>query len=459
MRLSTTPVAAALALSLVLGCGGNAPDGVALVGGTVVDGSGGPPLADAVVVVRKGRFESVGIRQGFVLPDRTTEVDVTGRWIVPGFIDSHAHLTDGKAGVLDWTLPRYLAWGVTTVRDLHGDLESVLGLRETLNSGGEAGPRLYAAGAELDGLPTTYADAIGANRPADARRGVDRLVNRGADFVKVFTRVDPTLLAAVLDEAKTFNLKVSAHLGLTDALTAARAGVASIEHLSGIPEAASPNASSLFAAHYRSFFTGWTAFERAWGGLDSTAIEHVAQELARTGVMVVPTLVLHETFSRFDDPAMLRDSSLAMVPESARRNWNVPDLVARAGWTAEDFAAFRRARPVQDLFVRRFVAAGGKLAAGTDSPNQLLVPGYSVHREMELLVAAGLTPRDGLLAATRNGALLLGVDSLGLIAPGKAADLVVLTADPLADIRNTRRIERVMMRGVLMAADSLRSAW
>ena len=459
MRPFPFPAALALGLSLLLGCGRDAPDGLALVGATLVDGSGGPPLTDAVVVVRGNRVESVGARAGFQLPDRTTEVDLAGRWIVPGLIDAHAHLTDGTAGVLDWSLPRYLAWGVTSVRDPHGGVETVLELRRAVNRGEEWGPRIYAAGAEIDGLPTTYADAIGANRPTDARRGVDRLVNAGVDFVKVFTRADPGLLAAVLDEARTFNLPVTAHLGLTDAVTAARAGLGSIEHLSGVPEAAVGDASSLYTAHYRSFFAGWTAFERAWAGLDSAALDRVAQELAQAKVILVPTLVLHETFSRLDDPGVLEDRALADVPAAAQRSWNVPDLVARAGWTGDDFATFRRSRPKQDLFVRRFLAAGGTIAAGTDAANQLLVPGHSLHREMDLLVSAGLSPRDALAAATRNAAVLLGVDSLGLLAPGKVADLVVLRDDPYADIRNTLAIDRVMSRGVFFSPDSLRRTW
>jgi imidazolonepropionase-like amidohydrolase len=459
MRLLMFPAVLALGLSLLPGCRRAAPDGLALVGATLIDGSGGPALADAVVVVRKGRIESVGTRAGFQLPARTTEVQLGGRYIIPGLIDSHVHLTDGKAGALDWTLLRYLAWGVTTVRDAHGSLDAVLELREALNDGREPGPRMYAAGAEIDGLPTTYADAIGANRPNDARRGVDRLVNRGADFIKVYTRVDPTLLAAVLDEASTFNLRVSGHLGLTDAVTAARAGLGSVEHLSGVPEAATGDPSALYAAHYRSFFAGWTASERAWAGLDSAALDRVARELARAEVIAVPTLVFHDTFARLDQPGVLPDSVLALVPADAQRGWNVPDMIARAGWTGEDFAAFRRSRPAQDLFVRRFEAAGGRIAAGTDAANQMLVPGYSLHQEMQLLVGAGLPPRDALLAATRNGALLLGLDSLGLIAPGKAADLVVLSRDPLADIRNTLAIEQVMSRGSLLSADSLRRVW
>ena len=449
----------ALGLGLLVGCGRDEPDGLALVGATVIDGSGGPALPDAVVVVRRGRVEWVGTRTGFRLPERTSEVDLSGRWIMPGLIDSHVHLTDGKAGVLDWSLLRYLAWGVTTVRDVHGGLETVLELRDALNRGAEPGPRMYVAGAEIDGLPTTYADAIGANRPNDARRGVDRLVNSGVDFVKLYTRMDRALLTAALDEARTFNLRVTGHLGLTDAVTAAHAGLGSIEHLSGVPEAASGDPSALYAAHYRSFFAGWTAFERAWAGLDSAALDRVARELAGAKVIAVPTLILHETFSRLDDPALLADSAYASVPAEAQRNWNVPDMVARAGWAADDFASFRRSRRAQDLFLRRFSAAGGQIAAGTDAANQMLIPGYSLHRELELLVGAGISPREAILAATRNGALLLGVDSLGLLAPGKVADLLVLRRDPLADIRNTLAIERVMSRGVLLAPDSLRRIW
>ncbi len=451
--------ASALGLSLLLACGQKEPNGVALIGATLIDGSGGPALPDAVVVVRGSRIESIGTRAGFQLPERTREVDVSGRWIIPGLIDAHVHLTDGNAGVLDWALPRYLAFGVTSVRDVHGKLVTALELRDALGRGTREGPRVYSAGAMIDGLPTTYADAIGANRPADARKAVDRLVNAGADFVKIYTRIDPALLGALLDEAETFNLRVTGHLGLTDAVAAARAGIGSIEHLTGVPEAASRSPSSLYAAHYRSFFAGWTAFERSWAGLDSASLARVAEELVRNQVILVPTLILHETFSRLDDPALLGDTILKLVPEAEQRRWNVPDMIARAGWTAEDFAAFRRSRPQQDLFLRQFVRAGGTVAAGTDAANQMLVPGYTLHRELELLVRAGLEPRDALLAATRNGALVLGKDSLGLLAPGNVADLVVLSRDPLADIRNTLALEQVVIRGRVLSPDSLRAGW
>jgi imidazolonepropionase-like amidohydrolase len=451
--------AIALGLCLLLACRSREPDGVALVGATLIDGTGGPPLEQSAVVVRRGRIESVGSRAGFSLPGRTTEVDLTGRWIMPGLVDGHVHLVDPQAGVARWSMERYLAWGVTTVRDMHGPLRRALLLRRELDRGWRPGPRVYAAGAMIDGAPPTYPDAIIARTPAEARRGVDRLVNANADLIKVYTRIDKILLSALLDEARSFNLRVAGHLGLTDAVTAARRGLGSLEHLSGIPEAAAADPSALYAAHRRSFFAGWTAFERAWTTLDSVPLARVAGILAARGVIVVPTLVLHETFSRLDDPAVLADTMLQAIPLEEQRRWNVPDMIARAGWTSGDFAAFRRSRAAQDRFLRIFHRKGGRVAVGTDAANQMLIPGYAAHREMQLLVAAGLTPAEAISAATRHGALLLGVDSLGLIAPGKVADLVVLRRDPLADIRNTLAIERVMSRGRMLSPDSIRARW
>jgi imidazolonepropionase-like amidohydrolase len=288
---------------------------------------------------------------------------------------------------------------------------------------------------------------------------VDQASVAGVDYIKVYTRVDPPVLKAIIDEANSFGLRVTAHLGLTDAVTAAKLGLRGDEHMTGVPEAIVADQSSLFSAHYRGFWSGWTAFERAWASLDSGALAGVAAELAARKVFVIPTLTLHETFSRLDEPGITQQPELKDVPPAELARWDVPGMIGRAGWSALDLAQFRQSRPKQDLFLREFFRAGGTIAAGTDASNQLLVPGFSEHREMELLVAAGLPPQAALLAATRNGALLLGVDSLGRITPGKAADLVVLGADPLADIRNTRKVERVILRGTLLSPDSIRRSW
>lgn len=442
-----------LGAALLAACGGGPADGVALVGATVFDGTGAPPKPDMVVLVRKDTIAAIVPRATFELPRGMLEVDVSGKYIIPGLVDGHVH-------VATWALPRWIAAGVTSVRDVHGTLDWVMHLREQAALNATPSPRIYAAGAMIDASPATYPDALVVTDAAGARKAVDRLTLAGVDLVKGYTRLTPALFSAIVDEAQTFGLKVTAHLGLTDALTAADVGVKAIEHLSGIPEAARADASALYAAHRASFFNGWTAFERAWPGLDSAALERVARGLAEKQVTVIPTLVVHESFSRADAPDALEDPAIkAAVPDSEVTKWNLPDMLRRAAWTPADFQAFRAARANQDLFVRRFAAAGGRVVAGTDATNQLLVPGTALHRELGLLVRAGLTPEQALLAATRDAARLLGADSIGTLVPGRKADLVVLDADPLADIANVAAVSRVMLRGHLMPADSIRRAW
>src|SRR5205085_9949762 len=138
---------------------------------------------------------------------------------------------------------------------------------------------------------------------------------------------------------------------------------------------------------------------------------------------------------------------------------SVPGLLRRTGWQTGDFEAFRRSRRRQDQFVREYRRAGGAIAAGSDAANQLLIPGYSLHEEMALLVAAGLAPLEAITAGTRRGAQLLRADSLGLVAPGKVADLVILNTNPENNIVATRNIAMVMIRGRVIRPDSLRATW
>jgi imidazolonepropionase-like amidohydrolase len=448
---AATLAGAALALALFGGCTERGPRPIALLGATILDGNGGRPLHDGVVLVRGRTIMAVGPREDVPLPRGTVEVDVSGSWIIPGLIDAHAHTAR-------WALKRYVAYGVTTVRDVHNTQDSIFAMATAADLGAMISPRIYAAGAMLDAAPATYANATVVTTTREARQAVDRLSVAGARLIKVYTRITPGLLEAITDEAATFHIPVAAHLGLTDALTASRFGVTSIEHLSGVPEAAGiPD--SLYAAHQRGYLEGWTAFETSWTRLDSMTLTKLAGQLAETHVTMVPTLVLHEVLSRLDDSTLAQNPDLRAMPKQELVTWDVPGLVQRAGWTAEDFDAFRRGRPNQDLFVRAFKQAGGRVVTGTDAANPLLVPGASEHTELELLVDAGLTPAEALRAATVDAAALLGADSLGAIAPGKGADLVVLSRDPLADITNTRSITRVMVRGQLYLADSIRRHW
>lgn len=409
----------------------------ALVGATVIDVVSGRQIVDATLLVRDGRILAMGERAAVPVPDGATIEALSGRWIVPGLIDAHAHLEP-------WGLVLSLHWGVTTVRDLHGGRPGVDSLAESV--GAPRTSRVFPAVAKLDGPPSTYPDAWVLDSSADAGPAVDSAAAAGARWIKAYTRVTPALLDAVTVAARARRLPVAVHLGLTDALTATRLGVASIEHLSGIPEALD-GSGTLEAAHQHDFFAGWTAFEKSWILADTAALAQVARQLAVSGVFLVPTLGLHEIFSRLDDSTIHRRADLALVPDSVRRNWDVPGMIARAGWKRADFADFRAARSAQDAVIRAFSEAGGRLVTGSDASNQLLVPGAGVHLEMELLVAAGLTPLEALRAATMHAADLLRADALGRLRANAVADLVVLGADPLRDITNSRRIERVMLGG------------
>ncbi|HKA58139.1 MAG TPA: amidohydrolase family protein [Gemmatimonadales bacterium] len=437
-------------LLLLAGCSKPNSRVLALEGATLIDGTGGEPKQDALIIIRNGRIDAVARVNQIPIPSNAERINLVGKTIIPGLVDAHAH-------VERWAVGRYLVWGVTTVRDLHSQTDSAIQLRNELNLGSILGPRMFVAGAMIDGVPPTYPGASGVATADQARRAVDQRAVAGVDYVKIYTKITPDLLSPLLDEAGKLRLPVAAHLGKTDALTAARAGVVSIEHMAGVVQAATGDPTYINA--HNGFLEGWTAEEKGWAGLDSSAVARIARALADTKVTVVPTLVVHDMLSRLDNPILLSRPGMEDVPENAESVRSVPSLLRRTGWNANDFAAFRRSRRRQNQFVREFRQAGGAIAAGSDASNQLLIPGYSLHEEMTFLVQAGLSPLEAITAATRRGAQLLRADSLGMLAPGKVADLVVLNGNPTRNIAATRSIALVITRGRVIRPDSLRATW
>ena len=441
----------ALTSLVLVGCGGGGERVFALEGATLIDGAGGPPKTDMVVLIRDGRITAVARVNEVAIPRNAERISLVGKTLIPGLIDAHAH-------VERWAASRYLVWGVTTVRDLHGATDSVLALKQDLNLGAVIGPRMFSAGAMIDGARPTYPNATGVGTAVEARRAVDQRAVAGVDYIKIYTKLTPELLRPLAEEAATLRLPIAAHLGRIDAVTAARAGVVSLEHMSGVVQAASGNRAAYARAH-DAFLQGWTAEEQGWAALDSAAVARTARTLAATRVAIVPTLVVHEMLSRLDNPILLSRPGMEDVPHNAASVRSVPSLLRRTGWRTPQFEAFRRSRRRQDQFVREFKRAGGAIVAGSDAANQLLIPGYSLHEEMALLVEAGLTPLEAITAATRGGAQLLRADSLGLLTPGKVADLIVLNANPASNITATRNIAWVMSRGRIIRPDSVRATW
>jgi imidazolonepropionase-like amidohydrolase len=444
-------VKAALLVLLITACIPAGEGVIALEGGTLMDGTGGPLLRESLILIKDGHIQAVGGGDEISVPRGAQRVSLAGKTIIPGLIDAHAR-------VERWAAARYLAWGVTTVRDLGAGGDSVFALKNDLNLGTLTGPRMFTSGPMIDGVPPENPRATGVATDAEVRKAVDLRAVAGADYVESHSRISPVLMPALMREAQTLRMSVAAHPGMMDALSAARAGVRSIEQLAGVVQAAVRNPVPYFQAHTRPF-VGWTMEEAQWGLLDSATVARTAQALAATHVAIVPALVQHELLSHLNDISLRSRPTMDDVPARAPSVRDIVALLQRTAWSPTDFAAFRRARPRQDQFVREFKRAGGLVAAGTDAASELLVPGAALHDELELLVAAGFTVSEAIGAATRKGAELLHADSLGRIAPGAVADLVVLNASPSDDIAATRDIAWVMVRGRILYPDSLRKAW
>jgi imidazolonepropionase-like amidohydrolase len=442
--------AARLAVWLAAGLAACAPEATnqtAYVGASIVDGAG-RVIPDAVIIESGGHITAIGPRDSVDLPRGATIIPLESRWIVPGLIDAHAHAGES-------TVSRYLSYGVTSIRHVGGNLDRLTSLNARIAADSVMGPRLYIAGETLTGPPAVWPGQVELTAPADADRAVARLAASRVSQIKLYTHTTRELMTAVVDAARPHGIPVTAHLGYVDAVTAARLGIDALEHLSGIVEATVADPSPFYRAHER-FPAGWMTFLRGWAALDSAALDNTAGLLASTGVTLVPTLVQSETYARVLDTTYAATLDLTSVTAAEREAWDLPDLVRRYGITRADLPMLAESRRRQDLFLRRFLAHRGSVVAGSDSPNQLLAPGASLHEELALLVRAGMTPAAALGAATSGAARLLRADSIGVLRPGAAADFIVLRANPLDDIRNSRQLELVVSRGRRHEPASLR---
>ena len=434
---------------------------IVIQGGRLIDGNGGRPVDNATVVIEGNRITRVA--SGRVdFPKESRVIDASGKTILPGLIDNHVHYRD-LYGEL------FLAHGVTTVRDLGNPLDWILAQRDAVNLCKVAGPRIFCTGGGIYGRGWLAHHLVPAN-PEEARRAVRRFIEQGVDYAKIHLGVPVEIAKSAADEAHGAGLKLSGHLE-SSILPYAEAGVDGVEHATGCAEATirSEEAKKKFAS-IKLFLAKFLA---PWSFAEENYFPEVIEFLAKKGTFIEPTLVLwgaslgmREQWEK-EDYELVKDPNLSYVPENERLIWlehyylvygprgeKEPETDITVGTRYSIFGIHPGNELVEgrrrfEKFLCMLVQAGGNVVAGTDASG--VVPGISLHRELEMLVKAGLTPMQALQAATKVGAEYLGkLHDLGTVQEGKLADLIVVEGDPLNDIRNTRRIKAVIKDGELV---------
>ena len=402
----------------------------------VVDATSSSPRFDQTVIVRGNRIVAVGSAASTPVPDGAQVIEGRGKYLIPGLWDMHVH-TDVPEG--RGLLALYLANGVTGVRDMAGRWEQLSAWRREVAAGTLPGPRIIASGPYLEGGDVPIPHLL-VRTPADARPAVDSLVRLGVDFVKVHGQLTRESYFAVARAARARRIPFVGHLprGVTPA-EASDSGQRSLEHLLSIPNRCTQaEARALEPKFPMQAFLGRCSAEDP-GPLFARFV--------RNGTWVVPTLVAAVEIAVLPKTALPGDSLARYIPDTLQRYvrqiFQLPSgIPANADVTGRALFAKRVA------LVGALHRAGVRVMTGTDAPLRNSPPGFGLHEELKHFVAAGLSPRDALLAATYEPARFFGMlDSLGTVERGKLADLVLLDDNPLTDIRNARRISQVVADG------------
>jgi imidazolonepropionase-like amidohydrolase len=412
---------------------------------SVIDATGAPPKADMTVIVKDQRITALGTSAVLRPPPHATIVDGRGKYLIPGLWDMHVHTVFG-----DWlprnekvVLPLFVANGVTGVRDMGGDLDVLKEWRAEIAAGRLLGPRMIIAGPMLDGPTPRFPSSAPVANAADGRRVVDELAAQGVDFIKIQSLIPRDGYFAAADEAKKLELTFVGHVpDAVRASEASDAGQKSIEHFTGIFEACTSIEDQLIKGP-KSLGVNVTNYDPARARV-------VIALMAKNQTWQVPTLAWERGQWLVDDIDLTHDPLTKYAP-TAWKDHTWPMFVRAILQDMDTDPLPVRKKFVQmelDMTLAMF-RAGVPFLAGTDTAAGVhIFPGFSLHDELALFVRAGLTPMQALQTATLNPAKFIDrVPDLGTVEQGKLADLVLLDANPLEDIANTRKIRAVVLAG------------
>ena len=412
---------------------------IVLTHAVLIDGADSMPRVDQTVIMRGTRIAVVGPSRATPVPKDARVLDAHGAFVIPGLWDMHVHtvVPAGRA-----VLALYVANGVTGVRDMGGDWDSLRTWRRDIAAQRLVGPRIIASGPYLEGGDVPIAHLL-TRTPAEGRAAVDSLIALGVDFVKVHGQLTRETYFAIARRARERGIPFAGHVPqVVGAGDASDSGQRSIEHMLTIPIPCTPAESIALRPRF--------TMQGAIGRCTSADLDPLYARFVRNGTRVTPTLVAVYQVANWPNRALPGDSSSRFLPTALRRLvariFPMPDSIP-PGADSVGHAVFDK-RLTQVAAMHR---AGVHILAGTDAPLPNSPPGFGLHEELALLVRGGMSPLDAIRAATLEPALYLGMlDSAGTIAPGKLADLVILRGNPLLDIRQTRRILAVLANGRLV---------
>jgi imidazolonepropionase-like amidohydrolase len=413
---------------------------------TVIDTESGKELHDQTVTISGDRISGVQDSKATAIPAQARVIDGSRKYLIPGLWDMHVHGTE-----VDSTLPVYIANGVTGVRDMFGPPDANK-FRAELAAKHLVSPHIYLASPIVDGKPPVWPDSIAVENADEARKAVDEQKERGADFIKVYSLLSREAYFAIIDEAKRKNIPVAGHVpNSITVLEAAEAKQESMEHLVGIGLGCSSRERELRPKIQAASPTGIEFDALTLEALQSYSGERcktVFSALRRNGNWPVSTLVAWRAIGFLNDPQFTSDNRVRYFSGDFR-DWMTGKADARMkDWSASEFGIRRAVFSEQSKLTGDLFRAGVHMLAGTDAGNAFCFPGFSLHDELALLVDSGVSPLGALQMATRNAAEFMhATDKYGSVTPGKIADLVLLDADPLQDIHNTRKISAVFLSG------------
>jgi imidazolonepropionase-like amidohydrolase len=399
-------------------------------------------LDDFTVLVVGGRIRELGPTSAVAIPPGATVIDGSGKYLMPGLADMHAHTWEEE------DLPLLLANGVTTIRNMFGG-PTHLRWKERIAAGELTGPTIYTAGPIIDGNPPIWPGAVVENA-AQARRTVSEQRAAGYDFLKAYARLSREAYDALIHEGRARGMSVAGHVPDAVGLPAAlRSGISSIEHLSGYEMLARKEVGP--------------GEEASWARLDESRFASIARETAASGAWNCPTLVLFQHRVAPGESEYLRQllarPEMRYVSSRIVRSWYPENNYLKNSTPARAASSREKGDVMRKKLVKALHEAGARLLLGTDYGNPFVVPGFSLQLELRSFVDAGLSPFEAIRAGTSGAAEFMdAANEWGTVATGRRADLILLEGNPLEDVSSIGKPAGVMMRGRWHSRAELMSA-